>query len=160
MVTCIWFDDQAEEVANYYTSVFPNSKITRTILYPEAAQEVSGKKPGSIMTVEFEINGTQFMALNGGQVEGFKLSPATSFIINCDSQEEIDELWEKLSAVPEAEQCGWCTDKFGVTWQITPTILDKYMADPDPQKVESVTKAFLNMKKLEIAPIQEAYDKA
>lgn len=160
MTTCLWFDDQAEEAANYYISVFPNSKIKRVVNCPEAAQEVSGKPAGSVMTVEFEVNGANFLALNGGKAPGFDLgfSSAVSFIINCDTQEEIDHLWEKLSAVKEAEQCGWCKDKYGVTWQIVPKILDEMMADPDQKKVERVTAAFMPMKKLDIAKLKEAYE--
>ena len=154
MTTCLWFDSEGEEAANYYVSVFPNSKITNVQKYPEAAQEVTNKPVGSVMAVDFELNGSQFMALNGGPVEAFKFSPATSFMIPCEDQAEIDRFWAALSAVPEAEQCGWCTDKFGVTWQVFPAILNDLLADP--AKTENVTAAFLQMKKMEIAPLLEA----
>jgi len=157
---CLWFDDEAEEAANYYVETFSKrgGKITGTQKYPEAAQEVSGKAPGSVMTVEYELDGAKFMNLNGGALEQFKFNGATSFIVECETQEELDHFWERLSAVPEAEQCGWCTDKFGVTWQIVPTILDQYMQDPDKEKVERVTACFLPMKKLDIQKLKDAYD--
>jgi predicted 3-demethylubiquinone-9 3-methyltransferase (glyoxalase superfamily) len=154
ITTFFWFDNEAEEAANYYVSVFPNSKITNVQKYPEAAQEVTNKPAGSVMTVDFELNGMPFTALNGGPVEGFKFSPATSFAIPCDDQAEIDRFWAALSAVPEAEQCGWCTDKFGVTWQVVPAILNDLLADPS--KTEKVTAAFLPMKKFDIAKLMEA----
>jgi predicted 3-demethylubiquinone-9 3-methyltransferase (glyoxalase superfamily) len=154
MTTCLWFDSEAEEAANYYVSVFPNSKVTSVQKYPEAAVEVAGKPAGSVMTVEFELNGMQFMGLNGGPVEGFKFSPATSIIIPCEDQAEIDRFWAALSAVPEAEQCGWCTDRFGITWQVTPTVLTELLADP--AKTEKVTAAFLQMKKFDIAALEAA----
>lgn len=155
---CFWFDDQAEEAANYYVSTFGDGKILRTDKYPEAAEEVSGKKAGSVMTVEFEIQGMTFLALNGGKVPGFEFSPATSFIVQCETQAEIDHLWEKLSAVPEAEQCGWCKDKFGVTWQIVPKVLNEMLRDAVSAKVERVTAAFLPMKKMDIAALKKAYE--
>ncbi|HSX19127.1 MAG TPA: VOC family protein [Candidatus Saccharimonadales bacterium] len=158
LTICIWFDDQAKEAANFYVSTFPNSKIKKTVLYPKAAEKIAGKPAGSVMTVEFEVNGADFLALNGGKVPGFDLTSAISFIVKCDTQEEIDDLWKKLSAVPEMEQCGWLKDKFGVTWQITPTILDEYLSDSDQEKVERVTAAFMPMKKLDIAKLKEAYE--
>ena len=152
--TCFWFDSQAEEAANYYVSVFPNSRINDVQKYPEAAQEVSNKPAGSVMTVDFELNGRPFMGLNGGPQEGFTFSPATSFMVPCEDQAEIDHFWSKLSAVPEAEQCGWCTDRFGITWQVVPTVLNELLADP--AKTEKVTAAFLQMKKFDIAKLVEA----
>ena len=154
ITTFFWFDSEAEEAANYYVSVFPNSKITSIQKYPEAAREVVSKPPASIMTVDFELNGMRFTALNGGPLEGFKFSPATSFMVPCEDQAEIDRFWAALSAVPEAEQCGWCTDKFGVTWQVAPAILNDLLADP--AKTEKVTAAFLQMKKFDIAKLMEA----
>jgi predicted 3-demethylubiquinone-9 3-methyltransferase (glyoxalase superfamily) len=163
----LWFEKGAEDAAKYYVSVFSakggsasgrkNSRIVSIQHYPEAAEEVSGMPAGSVMAVEFEIEGLTFGALNGGPVEGFTFSPATSFVVNCETQEEIDHLWEKLSAVPQAEQCGWCKDKFGITWQIVPTVLNKYLADPDVAKVERVTKAFIKMKKFDIKELEKAY---
>ncbi len=154
----LWFEDKAEEAAKYYTSVFKNAKINKTTYYPAAAEEVSGKPKGSVMTVEFELNGEHFTALNGGKVPGFEFSPAISFVVSCDDQAEIDRLWGELSTVPEAEQCGWCKDKYGITWQIVPTALDKMLSDPDPAKVERVTAAFMPMKKLDIAKLETAYN--
>jgi predicted 3-demethylubiquinone-9 3-methyltransferase (glyoxalase superfamily) len=154
----LWFDNQAEEAAKYYVSVFKNGNIKHIQRYAEAAENVSGKPAGSVMTVEFEIEGMTFVGLNGGPVDGFKFSPATSFVVNCETQEEIDSLWKKLSAVPEMEQCGWCIDKFGVTWQIFPMILKKYLADKDSAKVERVTKAFMQMKKFNIAKLRKVYE--
>jgi predicted 3-demethylubiquinone-9 3-methyltransferase (glyoxalase superfamily) len=154
MTTCLWFDSEAEEAANYYVSVFPNSKISTVQKYPEAAVEAAGKPAGSVMTVEFELNGSKFLGLNGGPVEAFKFSPATSFMIPCEDQAEIDRFWAALSAVPEAEQCGWCTDRFGVTWQVVPTRLYELLSDP--AKTEKVTAAFLQMKKFDIAELERA----
>lgn len=154
----LWFDDLAEEAANYYVSVFKNGKIKYIQRYAESAVSASGKSAGSVMTVEFEIAGMTFVALNGGPVDGFTFSPATSFVINCESQEEIDYLWGKLSVVPDAEQCGWCRDKFGITWQIVPADLNKMLSDADAEKVERVTKAFMQMKKFNIAKLKEAYE--
>ncbi|MCA9042021.1 MAG: VOC family protein, partial [Planctomycetaceae bacterium] len=114
----------------------------------------NGKPSGSVMAVDFELNGSLFSALNGGQIPGFNFTPATSFMIRCQNQEEIDRYWAALSAVPEAEQCGWCTDKFGITWQVVPEILNELMSDP--QKAERATKAFLPMKKFDLATLLEA----
>lgn len=152
--TFLWFDNQAEEAVNYYVSVFPNSRIKDIQRYPEAAVEVSGRPAGSVMTVDFELNGTPFTALNGGPVPGFTFSPATSFVVLCDDQAEVDHFWSALSAVPEAEQCGWCTDKFGVTWQVVPVRLNELLADP--KNTEKVTAAFLQMKKFDIAALEAA----
>lgn len=161
LITCIWFaNNDGEEAANYYIDTFNsapgdhNAKIGDITKNPKASEEVSGRPEGSVMTAEYEIDGTSFMALNGGAVDQFKLNGATSYIIECETQEEIDYFWEKLSAVPEAEQCGWCTDKFGVTWQVTPRILDEMIRDP--KKAEAVTKAFLPMKKLDLEAIRKA----
>jgi predicted 3-demethylubiquinone-9 3-methyltransferase (glyoxalase superfamily) len=154
----LWFDTEAEDAAKYYVSVFKDGKIKTIQKYPEAAENASGKPAGSVMTVEFEIEGMTFVSLNGGSVEGFKFSPATSFVINCESQEEIDHFWEKLSARPEAEQCGWCMDKFGVTWQIVPTVLNELLSNSDSVKIERVTKAFMQMKKFDILELKKAYE--
>jgi len=153
----LWFDSRAEEAANYYVSVFKNSEIKTVVRYPESAEAIAGKPAGSVMTVEFELEGELFTALNGGKVPGFEFSSATSFVISCDDQAEIDHYWEKLSAVPEAEQCGWCKDKFGITWQIVPKVLSQMLSDPDQAKVERVTACFMPMKKLDIAALQAAY---
>lgn len=152
----LWFDSQAEEAANYYVSVFDDGKLGKITPYPKAAEAVSGKPAGSVMTIEFEIRGQKFIGLNGGKIPGFDFSPAASFMVFCDTQEEIDRLWEKLSAVPGAEQCGWCTDKFGITWQIIPNRLRQLLDNPDKAKVERVTAAFLQMKKFDIAALEKA----
>lgn len=161
LITCIWFaNNNGEEAAKYYIDTFNSAPgehratmgdITKS---PKASEEVSGRPAGSILTVECELDGISFMLLNGGPVDQFKLNGGTSFIIECETQEEIDFFWEKLSAVPEAEQCGWCTDKYGVTWQVTPRILDEMMRDP--QKAEAVTAAFMPMKKLDLDAIKNA----
>lgn len=158
ITTCLWFDDQAEPAAKYYVSVFKDAKINNITRYPKAAEAVSGKPAGSVLTVEFELAGRIFVALNGGKQPGFELNGAISFIVACDTQVEIDHFWSKLSAVPAAEQCGWCTDKFGITWQIVPAALGKMLSDPDQNKVERVMKAFLPMKKLVISELEKAYE--
>lgn len=156
IVPCVWMEKDAEKAADFYVSVFKNSRILRTAYYPKAAEEVSGQKKGSVMTVWFTLDGQEFMVLNGGPV--FKLSEAVSFMVFCDTQEEIDYFWDKLSFVKEAEQCGWLKDKFGLSWQIVPTILDSMTTDKDPHKVERVTAAFLTMKKFDIKALKKAYE--
>jgi predicted 3-demethylubiquinone-9 3-methyltransferase (glyoxalase superfamily) len=156
IVPCLWVEKDADKAAAFYVSVFKNSRIMRTSYYPRAAEEVSGQKEGSVMTVRFTLEGQEFMILNGGPV--FKLSEAVSFMVFCDTQEEIDYFWNKLSFVPEAEQCGWLKDKFGLSWQIVPTILDSMTTDKDPQKVDRVTAAFLMMKKFDINALKKAYE--
>ncbi|UOF02468.1 VOC family protein [Bdellovibrio reynosensis] len=152
---CLWFNTQAEEAAKFYTSVFKNSKILRTSYYGRSAAEVSGMPQGSVLTVEFEIEGQYFTALNGGPI--FQFTPAISLMVNCQSQAEVDELFKKMSADPKAEQCGWLKDKFGISWQIVPEQLNKMMEDKDPEKVERVMQAMLKMKKLDIAGLESAY---
>lgn len=152
---CLWFNNQAEEAAQFYTSLFKNSKILRTSYYGPSAAEVSGMPQGSVLTVDFEIEGQFFTALNGGPI--FKFTPAISLMVNCQSQAEVDELFKKMSADPKAEQCGWLVDKFGVSWQIVPEQLNKMMEDKDPEKVERVMAAMLKMKKLDIAGLESAY---
>ena len=156
IVPCLWLEKDAEKAAAFYVSVFRNSRILRTAYYPKAAEEVSGQKQGSVMTVTFTLEGQEFMVLNGGPV--FKLNEAVSFTVYCDTQEEIDYYWNKLSFVKEAEQCGWLKDKFGLSWQIVPTILAEMTTDKDPEKVERVTAAFLKMKKFDIRALQKAYE--
>ena len=155
-----WFEDKAEEAANYYVETFGGeSKVNNVVKYPEAAEEIAGRPAGSVMTVELELSGMKFTFLNGGKIPGFDLSSssAISFAVACETQEEVDHLWERLSAVPEAEQCGWCKDRFGVTWQIVPTVLGKYLSDPDQTRVERVTACFMKMKKFDIAELDKAY---
>jgi len=149
---CLWFDNNAEEAVQFYTSKFKDSKIQNVSHYTE-----EGPMPaGTVLTISFLLHGQEFLALNGGPV--FKFSQAISFVVNCDTQEEIDHLWDHLSAGGETQQCGWLIDKFGVTWQIVPRVLDEYMLDKNPDKVRSVTKAMLQMVKLDIAELKKAYD--
>jgi predicted 3-demethylubiquinone-9 3-methyltransferase (glyoxalase superfamily) len=148
----MWFDSQAEDAAIFYTSIFPNSKITNVGRYGEG----SPGKPGSVMNANFQLNGQDFIALNGGPVYTF--SEAISFFVNCETQAEVDHLWEKLSEGGKEIQCGWLTDKFGVTWQIIPTILGKLLSDPDPIKAQHVMQAMLKMVKIDSALLQQAYD--
>jgi predicted 3-demethylubiquinone-9 3-methyltransferase (glyoxalase superfamily) len=151
MSTCLWFDDQAEQAANFYTSIFKNSKITGMSRYGEG-----GPRPkGMVMTATFEINGQEFMALNGGPE--FTFSPAISIVVYCETQAEIDALWEKLCEGGMEVQCGWLQDKFGLSWQIVPTALADLMQGP-PDKSQNAMKALLQMKKLEIAALKLAYE--
>jgi len=156
IVPHLWLEKDADKAAEFYVSVFKNSRILKTSYYPKAAEEVSGQKKGSVMTVRFILEGQEFMVLNGGPA--FKLNEAVSFMVFCDTQKEIDYFWDKMSFVPESEQCGWLKDKFGLSWQIVPTILDAMITDKDPQKVERVTAAFLKMKKLDISALRKAYE--
>lgn len=155
---CLWFNDQAEEAMRFYVSVFKNSKVGRVTRYGEAGAKVSGRPKGSVMTATFEIEGQEFMALNGGP--HFTLSEAVSFIVKCDTQKEIDTFWEKLSEGGEKGVCGWLKDKFGLSWQIVPTMLSDMMQDKDAEKTNRVMQAILQMKKLDIARLQEAYGRS
>ena len=148
----LWFDHQAEEAVNFYTSVFKNSKIGDIRRYPEDTAGPAGK----VMTISFNLDGQDFMALNGGPQ--YKFTEALSLFVNCETQEEIDRLWETLSEGGEKGPCGWLKDKYGVSWQIVPSIMDKLMSDPDPVKATRVTQAMLKMSKLDIAALQQAYD--
>src|SRR4030066_818312 len=150
----LWFDDQAEEAMKFYTSVFKNSKIGIITRYGEEGPGPVEK----VMTGTFQLDGQEFMALNGGPV--FSFSPAISFFVNCQTQEEVDYYWEKLSEGGEKGQCGWLTDKFGVSWQIVPTILGVLMSDKDSRKAANVTQAMLQMRKLDIAILKQAYEQA
>ena len=153
----LWFDGQAEEAANFYTSLFKNSKIGRILRYTEEAGEAAGRPVGSVLTIEFEIEGQKFVALNGGPL--FRFSESVSFVVNCETQEEVDYFWEKLTADGgEESQCGWLKDKFGLSWQITPTVLIDMLHDKDPEKAERVMKAMLQMQKIEIPKLKAAYD--
>jgi predicted 3-demethylubiquinone-9 3-methyltransferase (glyoxalase superfamily) len=153
---CLWFDDQAEDAARFYIAVFKDAKITAISRYPDAGREIHGKPPGSVLTVAFELNGQSFTALNGGPQ--FVLNEAISFQIECETQEELDHYWEKLSAggEPEAQQCGWLKDKFGVSWQVFPKFLPALLTDPDAAISQRVFQAMLEMKKLDIAALQRA----
>src|SRR6478672_5285861 len=153
----LWFDDQAEEAANFYTSLFKNSKIGRIFRNNEEAAEKTGQPIGSVLTIEFEIEGQKFVALNGGPL--FKFNESVSFVVNCETQEEVDYLWEKLTANGgEESQCGWLRDKFGLSWQVTPTVLIDMLHDKDPEKAERVMNAMLEMQKIEISKLKAAYD--
>ena len=148
----LWFDGQAEQAAQFYLGVFRDSRIVSIAHYGEA-----GPGPvGSVMSVLFEIEGQQFAALNGGPQ--FKFSPATSFFIECQTQQEVDRYWDLLAAGGQIYQCGWLSDRFGVTWQVVPAVLDVLLRDPNPQKSRSVMKAMMQMVKLDIAGLQRAYD--
>ena len=153
----LWFEGNAEEAAKYYTSLFKNSKIVQVTHYGEAASKASGRPKGSVMTVVFELEGQEFVALNGGPE--FKFSPAVSFVVNCATQKEIDELWEKLSDGGEPMDCGWLTDKFGVTWQIVPDVIEELISDRNPERADRVMEALVRMKKLDIATLKKAYEK-
>ncbi|MDQ3110932.1 MAG: VOC family protein [Bacteroidota bacterium] len=154
----LWFDKQAEQAVNFYTSVFKNSSVTRVTRYGKAGFEIHKMPEGTVMTIEFEIEGQQFIALNGGPV--FKFNEAISFIVNCENQEEVDYYWEKLSEGGDknAQQCGWLKDKFGVSWQITPTALMDMHADENEERRERVMTAMLKMKKLDLLKLEKAYE--
>ena len=154
---CLWFDTQAEEAAKFYVSVFDNSRIVNTVRYGKAGYEIHKKPPGTVMTVEFELGGQTFTALNGGPV--FKFNEAVSFQIMCDTQKEVDYYWEKLSQGGDknAQQCGWLKDRFGLSWQVVPSILPKMLSDPDPGKSERLMTALLKMKKLDVDALKRAY---
>ena len=154
----LWFDSQAEVAAKFYISVFKNSKIDKITRYPEEAAKKIGREPGSVMTVEFTLDGQEFVALNGGPM--FKFTPAISLLVDCATPEEVDELWSNLSAVPDAEGCGWCQDKYGVTWQIVPSLMSELTRDKDSKKANAVLQVMSSMKKIDSRLLQEAYDRA
>ncbi len=153
----LWFDTQAKEAANFYVSIFPNSKITGISHYGEGNAKVSGMKKGTVMTVTFELDGQQMMALNGGPV--FKFNEAVSLVVNCMTQDEIDHYWDSLSqdGDPKAQICGWLKDKYGVSWQVVPVALGEMMQDEDAKKTDRVMAALLKMKKIDIATLKKAY---
>ena len=152
----LWFDNQAEEAAKFYTSVFKNSKIGRILRYDEVSAKAAGRPAGSVLTVEFEIEGQTFTALNGGPQ--FKFNESVSFVVNCKTQEEVDYFWEKLTAGGGQEsECGWLKDKFGLSWQVTPTVLIDMLNDKDPKKAGRVMKAMMQMQKIEINKLNAAY---
>ncbi|HZP70184.1 MAG TPA: VOC family protein [Pseudolabrys sp.] len=153
---CLWFDTQAEEAANFYCSIFRNSRIGKISRFPDAGQEIHGKPADSVMTVEFEIDGRPFVALNGGPQ--FKFDEAVSFQVYCDTQADIDCYWTKLTADGGSEgPCGWLKDKFGLSWQVVPRAIPRMMSDPDREKSARVMNAFMKMKKLDMATIERAY---
>jgi predicted 3-demethylubiquinone-9 3-methyltransferase (glyoxalase superfamily) len=154
---CLWFDDNAEEAVEFYTAIFRNSKIINVSRYGEAGYEVHGKRAGTVMVVAFELASQAFTALNGGPM--FKFNEAISFQVNCETQEEVDYYWEKLSAGGDekAQQCGWLRDKYGVSWQVVPTILPELISNPDSEKSQRAMEAMLQMKKLDIDELKRAY---
>jgi predicted 3-demethylubiquinone-9 3-methyltransferase (glyoxalase superfamily) len=159
ITTNLWFDTQAEEAAALYTSIFKNSKIGRITRYGKNKHDIHGIQEGTVMTVEFQLEGQEFVALNGGPQ--FKFTEAISFIVNCEDQDELDYFWEKLSegGDEKAQVCGWLKDKFGVSWQIIPSTLTELVSDPDPEKSERVMKALLQTKsKIDIKALMQAYE--
>ena len=152
----LWFNDKAEEAATFYTAIFKNSKIVNIARYGDAGAQVSGRPKGTVMTVAFQLEGQEFVALNGGPQ--FKFTEAISFVVNCQTQEEVDQCWKKLSDGGQEVQCGWLKDKYGLSWQIVPTILSEMLNDPDSKKAERVMKAMLQMKKIDIKGLKQAYE--
>jgi len=155
---CLWFDNQAEEAARFYTGIFKNSKIVSITRYGEAGREIHGRPAGSVMTVAFELNGQSFTALNGGPL--FKFNEAISLQVFCANQEEVDHYWERLSAGGDrnAQQCGWLKDRYGVSWQVIPTVLLEMVSDPNSKKSQRAFEAMLQMKKLDIEKLTRAYN--
>jgi len=154
----LWFDDKAEEAANFYTSIFRNSKIGRVTRYDEESVGPTGRPPGSVMTVEFALEEQEFVALNGGPM--FKFTEAISFVVNCGNQEEVDYFWSKLSDGGEESRCGWLKDKFGLSWQVVPTVLTEMLADKDNAKAKRAMHAMLQMDKIDIPTLKRAYEQA
>jgi predicted 3-demethylubiquinone-9 3-methyltransferase (glyoxalase superfamily) len=155
ITTCLWFDSQAEEAVNFYTSVFKNSKIGSTARYDEAGAKASGQPKGTVMTITFELEGRQFMALNGGPL--FKFNESVSLVINCDEQEEVDYYWDKLTGNGGQESmCGWLKDRFGLSWQVVPGELGKLMSSKEPGKPQRVMEALMQMKKIDINVLRNA----
>jgi len=152
----LWFDDKAEEAAHFYVTIFKNSKIGTITRYDEEGAKASGRPKGTVMTVTFQLEAHEFIALNGGPV--FKFSEAISFLVNCETQEEVDELWKKLSEGGEEGPCGWLKDKYGLSWQIVPTVLGEMLQDKDAEKSARVMQAMLQMKKIDIEGLKMAYE--
>jgi predicted 3-demethylubiquinone-9 3-methyltransferase (glyoxalase superfamily) len=148
----LWFNSQAEDAANFYVSIFKDSEVKKVMHYGEAGPAT----PGSVMTVSFEIEGQKFTALNG--VQDIEFNQSISFVVNCESQEEVDYYWEKLTDGGEEQVCGWLRDKFGVSWQVVPVIMIDMMSDPDPEKAKKVTEAMLKMVKIDIETLKNAYN--
>ena len=158
LTPCLWFDSQAEEAARFYTGIFKDSKIVAVTRYPEAGQEIHGRAPGSAMTVEFELNGQPFTALNGGP--HFRFNEAISFQVICQTQEEVDHYWDRLGqgGDPKAQQCGWLKDRYGLSWQVVPTGMVKMLNDPDRDKANRAMEAMMQMKKLDITELKRAFE--
>jgi predicted 3-demethylubiquinone-9 3-methyltransferase (glyoxalase superfamily) len=153
---CLWFDSQAEDAAKLYVAIFPNSRMGKISRYGKEGLEIHGRPAGSVMTVEFELNGQPFTGLNGGPI--FKFTEAVSFQIHCETQEEIDRYWNKLSEGGEEGPCGWLKDRFGLSWQVVPAILPQMMTSGNAAAADRVMKAFLQMKKFDIAALKRAYE--
>ena len=151
----LWFNDQAEEAARFYTSIFKKSRIGKVTRYDKAAEKVAGRPAGSVMTVEFQLAGQEFVALNGGPQ--FQFTEAISFVVSCKTQAEVDWFWKKLSAGGKKVQCGWLKDKYGVSWQVVPTILGELLSGKDPARSGRVMQAMLKMVKLDIQKLKQAY---
>ncbi len=151
----LWFDTQAEEAVNFYVSIFKNSRIGSIAHYEEEAAKASGRPKGSVMTVAFELDGQEFIALNGGPL--FKFTEAISLVVNCETQEEVDHFWKRLTAGGQEVQCGWLKDRFGVSWQIVPTVLGEMLQDKDPGKSRRVMAAMLKMKKINVEALKKAH---
>lgn len=154
---CLWFDGKAEEAARFYTSIFKNSKIGRVSRYGEAGAKVSGQPKGTVMTITFQLDGQELMALNGGPQ--FPFTEAISLVVNCETQQELDQYWERLVEGGQAIQCGWLKDKYGVSWQIVPTVIAEMLQDKDPEKTNRVMAAILQMTKLDIKRLKQAYER-
>jgi predicted 3-demethylubiquinone-9 3-methyltransferase (glyoxalase superfamily) len=150
----LWFDDQAEEAVRFYTSIFKKSKTLKMTRYSEEAAKASGRPPGSVLTIEFELEGQRFIALNGGP--HFKFTEAVSFVVHCKTQSELDKFWKKLSAGGKESQCGWLKDKYGLSWQIVPTMLEEWLSGQDPAKARRVLAVLLQMQKLNIQVLKQA----
>lgn len=158
IVPCLWFASEAEDAANFYTGIFPRSKITQTTRYGEAGQEMHGQKPGTVLTVAFELDGQSFTALNGGPA--FKFNEAISLQVMCDNQQEVDHYWSRLGAGGDgkAQQCGWLKDRFGLSWQVVPKVLIDMITDSDKAKSQRAFGAMMEMKKLDIAALERAFN--
>jgi predicted 3-demethylubiquinone-9 3-methyltransferase (glyoxalase superfamily) len=156
ITTFLWFDSQAEEAAKYYVSIFKDSRIVGTTRYDEEASKVAGRPKGSVMTVEFDLDGQRFTALNGGPL--FKFTEAISLVVHCENQNEVDHFWKNLSAGGEEVECGWLKDRYGLSWQVVPDVLIEMLQSKDPEKSKRAMAAMLKMKKLDIAALQQAYD--
>ena len=152
----LWFNDKAEDAAKFYVSIFKNSKIRTITHYTEEGAMAAGRPKGTVMTVAFELDGQEFVGLNGGPI--FKFTEAVSFVVSCETQQEIDEMWEKLSAGGENGQCGWLKDKFGLSWQVVPRDLGEMVSDKNPGKAKRVMEAMLQMRKLDSKALKQAYD--
>jgi predicted 3-demethylubiquinone-9 3-methyltransferase (glyoxalase superfamily) len=160
LIPCLWFDNQAEEAANFYVSVFKDASVEKVARYGKEGQEIHGRPEGSVMTVLFRIGGNEFVALNGGPA--FKFNEAVSFQVMCETQDEVDHYWKRLSEGGdlEAQQCGWLKDRYGLSWQIVPTALPELLTDADRRRSDRVMRALLQMKKLDIEGLRQAYDRA